>query len=102
MYVAVVCMQQFVAMFVGGGVGGRNQGACTACLTRSTRGVRQVLLEHVRLHGSVYHVHQVNYTSVRIVKVEINLRYLSSLTSMPSSIDLVSKVTFNMDRHVYL
>ncbi|XP_024366090.1 uncharacterized protein [Physcomitrium patens] len=41
-----VCMQQFVAMFVGGGVGGRSQGACTAYLTRSTRGVRQVLLEH--------------------------------------------------------
>ncbi|KAG0630262.1 hypothetical protein M758_1G166000 [Ceratodon purpureus] len=41
-----VCMQQFVAMFVGGGVGGRSRGACTAYLTRSTRGVRQVLLEH--------------------------------------------------------
>ncbi|KAG0618416.1 hypothetical protein M758_4G062500 [Ceratodon purpureus] len=41
-----VCMQQFVAMFVGGGVGGRSRNACTAYLTRSTRGVRQVLLEH--------------------------------------------------------
>jgi hypothetical protein len=47
--VAIVCMQQFVAMFVGGGVGGRSRDACTAYLTRSTRGVRQVLLEHVRV-----------------------------------------------------
>ncbi len=42
-----VCAQQFVAMFVGGVVGGRRQEACSAYMTRSTRGLRRLLLEQV-------------------------------------------------------
>jgi len=40
-----VCAQQFIAMFVGGVVGGRRQDACSAYMTRSTRGLRRLLLE---------------------------------------------------------
>lgn len=42
-----VCAQQFIAMFVGGVVGGRRQEACSAYMTRSTRGLRRLLLEQV-------------------------------------------------------
>jgi hypothetical protein len=50
-----VSTQQFYAMFIGGGIKGDKK-ACSAYITRSTRGLRTLLQEQVRASSNVIHV----------------------------------------------
>lgn len=44
----LVCTSHFVVMFNGGDSSGRNKRSCNAYVSRSTRGLRSMLREHVR------------------------------------------------------
>ncbi len=43
-----MCSLHFVVMFNGGDGSGRNKRSCNAYISRSTRGLRSLLREHVR------------------------------------------------------